>query len=411
MTAARASRRIAGLLLGLAALVALPVRGAEEDSDTLFQRALSLPKERREEARALCRKALERSPDYHDIRIQLARYHAWDGQWEDARREIQVVLTRSPKNAEARGVAIDIEVWSDHPHAALRLCDEGMIRNPKNPEWPYRKARVLRSLKDLPGAYAALRSALLLDPNHQPSRLLRDDLKELLQRSKVSLDVSYETYDQTFDPWKTVSMSLGHRFDMGTVILRGNRVNRFDTWGTQVEVDAYPHIADGTYAYLNLGHSGDSIFPHSSSGAELYHNFPRGLEASLGLRHLVFSEGVTIYTGSIGKYYGNGLYSLRLNSTPSSVGSSLSGALSARLYQEDADSYFTASIGIGVSPDQPIWSEAVLKLHSRKASLGMQKRLTRSWLASASAGWERQEYLPDLYRNHWTYSMGIERRF
>ena len=411
MTAARASRRIAGLLLGLAALVALPVRGAEEDSDTLFQRALSLPKERREEARALCRKALERSPDYHDIRIQLARYHAWDGQWEDARREIQVVLTRSPKNAEARGVAIDIEVWSDHPHAALRLCDEGMIRNPKNPEWPYRKARVLRSLKDLPGAYAALQSALLLDPNHQPSRLLRDDLKELLQRSKVSLDVSYETYDQTFDPWKTVSMSLGHRFDMGTVILRGNRVNRFDTWGTQVEVDAYPHIADGTYAYLNVGHSGDSIFPHSSSGAELYHNFPRGLEASLGLRHLVFSEGVTIYTGSIGKYYGNGLYSLRLNSTPSSVGSSLSGALSARLYQEDADSYFTASIGIGVSPDQPIWSEAVLKLHSRKASLGMQKRLTRSWLASASAGWERQEYLPDLYRIHWTYSMGIERRF
>lgn len=411
MTVDRSSRVTAGLLLGLTALVAAPVLGAEEDSDTLFQRARSLPKERRGEARALCRKALERSPDYHDIRIQLARYHAWDSQYEDARREIQVVLAKSPGNAEAREVAIDIESWSDHPHAALRLCDEGMARDPRNPLWPYRKARVLKSMKDLPGAYAALQSALLLDPNHQPSRLLRDDLKELLQRSKVSLDATYETYDKTFDPWKTVSMSLGHRFDAGSVILRANRANRFDTWGTQVEVDAYPHIAEGTYAYLNVGHSDASIFPHSSYGAELYHNFPAGIEGSLGLRHLVFSDGVTIYTGSVGKYYGNGLYSLRLNSTPSAVGSSLSGALSARLYQDDADTYLSASVGMGVSPDQPSWSTEIFHLRSRKASLGLQKRLTRTWIFSAGAGWERQEYMTGLYRTHWTYSMGFERRF
>jgi len=410
MIADRSSRRTAGLLLGLTALVAVPA-WADEDSDTLFERARSLPKERRAEARALCLKALERSPDYHDIRIQLARYYAWDSLYPDARREIQVVLAKSPKNAEAREVAIDIEVWSDHPHEALRLCDEGMARNPRNPEWPYRKARVLKSLNDPPGAYAALQSALLLDPNHQPSRLLRDDLKELLQRSKVSMDVTYETYNQSFDPWKTYSVSLGHRFDPGTVILRANRATHFDTWGNQVEVDAYPHLGDGTYAYLNLGHSSDSIFPKTSYGAELYHNFPMGIEASLGLRHLVFTDGVTIYTGSIGKYYGNGLYSLRLNSVPSNVGSSLSGALSARLYQEDADTYVTASIGMGVSPDQPIWSEEVMHLHSRKASLGFQKRLTRSWVVSGSAGWEEQEYLPSQYRIHWTYSLGVEYRF
>lgn len=407
----RPSALAAGMLLGLGALVAPPLAGAEEDSDTLFQKARALPKERREEARALCRKALGRSPEYHDIRIHLARLHAWDSQYDEARREIQIVLTRQPKNAEARAVAIDIEVWSDHPHEAIRLADQAMALDPKNPEWPYRKARALRSLKDLPGALAVVQVALSLDENHQPSRLLRDDLKELVQRSKISLDVGYETFNQTFDPWKTVSLSLGHRFDLGSVILRGNRVERFGSWGTQVELDAYPHIAEGTYAYLNVGHSEDSIFPKSSQGAELYHNFPAGIEASLGLRRLVFSSATTIYTGSIGKYYGNGLYSLRLNSTPSSVGSSLSGALSARIYQEDADSYVSLTVGMGVSPDQPAWSEEVLRLRSRKASLALQKRLSRFWIASTGAGWERQEYLPERFRIHWTFNVGLERRF
>jgi len=411
MLANRSSRLHAGILLGLVALVGAPLTAAEDDSDTLFLKARSLPKGRREEARALCRKALERSPDYQDIRIHLARLHAWDSQYDEARRELGIVLAKNPANAEAREVAVDVEVWSDHPREAIRVCDEGMVRDPRNPHWAYRKARVLKSLKDYPAAYAVTLVALQVDPEHQPSRLLRDDLKELMFRSKVSMDVTYETYNRTFDPWKTLAVSLGHRFDLGTAILRVNEANRFDTWGTQVEVDAYPHLGDGTYAYLNLGHSGSGIFPTSSYGAELYHNFPAGIEGSLGLRHLVFSDAVTIYTGSIGKYYANSLYTLRLNSTPSAVGSSLSGSLSARFYQEDADSYVTASVGMGVSPDQPAWSAEVLRLRSRKVSVGMQKRLDRAWVASAGAGWERQEYLPEQFRIHWTFSAGIERRF
>ena len=397
-------------LLGPLAGVAAPAPPGE-DSDALFLQARSLPKERREEARALCRKALERSPGYQDIRIHLARLYAWDSLYDDARREIRTVLDQSLGNAEARDVAIDIEVWSEHPHEALRVCDAGMAQDPKSPLWPYRKARVLRSLKDFPGALASVQLALQVDPDHQPSRLLRDDVNELLQRSKVSLTATYETYNHTFNPWKTTSLSLGHRFDLGSVILRGNRAERFDTWGTQFEVDAYPHISEGTYAYLNVGHSSDSLFPGSSYGAELYHNFPAAIEASLGLRRLVFSDVVTIYTGSIGRYVGNSLYSLRLYDTPSAVGSSLSGTLSARFFQEDADNYINVAVGTGVSPDQPTWSSDVLHLRSRNASLGIQERLTRSWVGSASAGWERQEYLPDQYRVHWTYSLGFEWRF
>ena len=232
------SRRTALAMLSLMAVVAAPAAAQGEDSDSLFLQARNLPKERREEARALCLKALERSPGYDDIRIHLARLYAWDSQSDDARREIRTVLAKSPQNAEAREVAIDIEVWSDHPHEALRICDEGMRLDARNPLWPYRKARVLRSLKDFPGALASVQTALRLDPDHQPSRLLRDDVKQLLQRSKVYLTTTYDTYSQTFSPWKTVSLGAGHRFDLGSVLLQVNRADLFDTWGTQVQLDA-----------------------------------------------------------------------------------------------------------------------------------------------------------------------------
>ncbi len=392
-------------------VVVAPAATQAEDSDTLFEKARSLPKERREEARALCRKALERSPNYEDIRIHLARLYAWDGQYEDARREIRIVLARSPRNADAREAAIDIEVWSDHPHEGLRLCDEGMGLSPREPLWPYRKAKILKSLKDIPGALTAVQLALHADPNHQPSRLLRDDLKELLQRSKVYLTTTYDTYSETFNPWKTVNLGVGHRFDAGLVLLQVNRADLFNTWGTQVQVDAYPHLGDGTYAYLSAAHSSDSIFPNSSFAADLYHNFPAAIEASLGIRRLVFSDAVTIYTGSIGRYVGNSLYTIRFYDTPSAVGTSLSGTLSARFFQEDADNYINIAVGTGMSPDRSAWTAEVLRLRSRNASLGLQERLARSWYGTASVLWERQEFLPDQYRIHWSFSAGLEWRF
>jgi YaiO family outer membrane protein len=410
MTLDLLSRRMALALLGSLALVA-PAAAQAEDPDALFEKARSLPKERREEARALCRRALERSPEYTDIRIYLARLHAWDAQYDDARREIRAVLAANPKDAEAREVAIDVEVWSDHPHEALRLCDAAMGLDPRDPLWPYRKARVLRSLKDIPGALASAQVALQLDPNHQPSRLLRDDLKELLQRSKVYLTATYDTYSETFTPWKTVNLGVGHRFDAGLVLLQVNRADLFNTWGTQVEVDAYPHIAEGTYAYLSAAHSSDSIFPNSSFAADLYHNFPAAIEASLGVRRLVFAEAVTVYTGSIGRYVGNSLYTIRLYDTPSALGASLSGTLSARFFQEDADNYINVAVGTGMSPDQQAWTAEILRLHSRNVSIGLQERLARSWYGTASALWEHQEFLPDQYRIHWSFSAGLEWRF
>lgn len=403
----RASR----CLLPLLALVAT-VPLAATDPDLLFAQARALPKERRAEARELCRQALRDHPDYDDVRIHLARLHAWDDQYDEARRELAYVLERRPGNLEAREVAIDVETWADRPHEALRLADAGLALDPRNAQLHYRRARILKGLGDLPRAYESVQAALIQEPGHAKARLLRDDLKELLQRSSVTVGAAVDSFDHTFSDWQTGSVALWHRFQAGSVIARVNRAHRFDSWGTQVEVDAYPKLFEGTYAYLNAGRSDDPMFPSFSAGGELYHNFRGGIEASLGFRHLDFHGSVVnLQTGSAGVYLGNSLVTLRLNRTPSAVGSSLSGSLSERYYLEDADTYLSLSVGTGYSPNQAAWSDQVVRLRSRSASVGGQKRLGRSWVVAAGAGWERQEVRPSEFLVHWTGKLSVERRF
>ena len=397
-----------------ALLAAAPVQAPPTETvDEMLARAQRLSREkRREEAREVCRQALLRSPGYHDIRILRARLFTWDGRYDEGRAELRTVLAQAPDHLDARKALIDLEAWSDHPRAALAACDEGLALRPQEPILHYRRGRILKSLNDLPGALEAAKRALALDPNLHAARQLRDDLVELNQRSKAGLAYAYDHFDRTFDPWRTASLTLSHRFDAGTVIGRFNHATRFGTSGDQVEVDAYPRIVEGTYAYLNVGHSDDSIFPKLRWGAELYHNFPRGLEGSLGLRHLQFNAStVDIYTGSLGKYWGDWLFTFRANVTPSSLGASKSGSLSVRRYFGDPDAYLAFSVGTGVSPDQSNPDAAILDLKSKKASLGGQALLARRFILSAGVAWERQELLSGEARTQLTLSAGIDCKF
>src|SRR5690606_18462539 len=105
---------------------------------------------------------------------------------------------------------------------------------------------------------------------------------------------------------------------------------RFGSTGSQLEVDMYPTISQGFYAYLNFGVSNSYLYPEIRYGAELYKSLPKGFEASLGFRSLKYSETTNIYTGSIGWYTGNSYFSFRPYVTPGEPKASMSGTLTYR---------------------------------------------------------------------------------
>lgn len=402
------------LLLASGASPLLPApQPGQESVDSIYSRARKLASEgKRGEAREACLAALQRSPDYHDIRILLGRLYTWDGRYEEGRAAFHYVLQRQPDYLDAREALIDLEFWSDHPQAALQACDEGLALRPWSDVLLYRKARIQKSMGNLQGALASAQLALAANPGNAPVRRLLDDLAELNQRSKLSLNYTYDHFDRTFDPWRTWSFSATHRFAPGSVIARINRANRFGETGHQFELDAYPRLMDGTYFYLNAGYSGSTIFPRTRSGAEIYHNFSKGIEASLGFRHLQFpGSGVTIYTGSLGKYWGNYLFTFRANTTPSSVGASKSGSLSVRRYFSDADSYLTIIAGSGVSPDQPNANLEILNLRSRSIGISGQGLIDRRIILLGGLTYERQDLPYNTQRNQLTASAGLEFKF
>lgn len=401
------------LALPLAGVPVARARQPQETVDETYARARKLASAgQREAARQACLEALRRSPDYHDIRILLGRLDTWDHRYDEGRAAFRYVLERRPDYLDAREALMDLETWSDHPREALRVCEAGLALAPGSSDLLVRKARLLKATGDLPGALAAAQRAVAADPGNAAARALLQDLGELTQRDKLSLSYTYDHFDRTFDPWRTVTVAFTHRLDLGPVIARLNHANRFGETGDQVELDAYPHLAEGTYAYLNAGYSGDSIFPRTRSGAELYHNFPRGIEASLGLRHLQFpGSGLTIYTGSLGKYWGNYLFTLRLNTTPGSAGSSKSGSLAIRRYFAEAEDYLTFTAGTGVAPDQPNANLEILNLHSRSLGLSGQTRAGRRILLLGSLATERQELPDGSGRTQATASAGLEWKF
>lgn len=82
-------------------------------SSEMFQFARKLALDgKRDEARAACKEILMEQPDYYDARILIGRSFAWDGNFEEARKELQLVLDQDFDNKDAILAMIDVEHWA-----------------------------------------------------------------------------------------------------------------------------------------------------------------------------------------------------------------------------------------------------------------------------------------------------------
>lgn len=415
MRASWSVKKINACVLGLIVtqLATVAVWGQEStDPDELFRQARELGfSGHRQEARELCNRILEGSPDYHDVRVFLARVFAWDGDYEAARLEIGKVLAVRPDYLDARRAAIDVERWSDNPEAALSLVNEGLELYADNEDLLYRKARVLWVLDDVDGARDVLRELLAINPANSEARALQSRLYLLAIHNEVS--VTYEHTDfNDFDPWRQVSLQFSHGFGFGSVLWRANNARRFSRRAWQYEIDMYPRLGGGVYLYVNYGYSGASFFPEHRGGLEVFASLPKSFEMSAGFRYLEFSSSdVTIYTASVGKYHGNYWLSLRTYVTPGDDETSASGSWTVRRYFADADNYVSFRVGGGSSPEEVRNVTDLQRLDSYSAAVSWQKALSTTLHIGLSLSHSREDLPRNRKRRQTSLSIGLKRRF
>ena len=249
----------------------------------------------------------------------------------------------------------------------------------------------------------------IVDTKTVDNDLILNQATKLL-KNKIILDYEKDTFNDSTDPWTLYSLSLNHHFSWGSLITRGNFNHRFNTYGRQIEVDAYPHLRDGTYMYLNYGHSDSTIFPKNRFGAEVYQNVGGGYELSLGIRKLWFGDDeINIYTGTIAKYLGNYYFFFHPYYTPSNVGASKSGTFGLRRYLDD-EQYVAMAFGSGLSISQNSNLE-VIKLDSKKASLDAYLKAPHDVFIHPAFSYAYEEVREDVFRKKIGLDLAVEIRF
>ena len=400
----------------------LKVQAQEEEltSDELFQkaRATAFEEDNYPKAIELTKRALERSPDYADVRIFLGRLYTWSDSTAMARVEFEKVLQANPGHEDASLAYGNLEYWNDNSEKALEIVNTGLQSHPASEDLLLLKSRLLKDLKEYAQASTTINQLLKINPKLTEARSLGESIRNVSSKNELGLDYEYVYFDQRFDdPWHLVSVDYARNTKLGSIIGRVNYANRFNSNGTQVVIDAYPSISDTFYAYVSGGiASSGSIFPEYRVGASLYANLPAAFEGEAGFRMLSFDEQTWIYTASIGKYISNFWLNARTYLTPDNENVSQSYALTARYYIAGADDFLSLSVGTGISPDDD--TNNVLynsgdnyKLKSNNISLGYRFSVKSTNVFFINAGLEDQEYARDTRGNQFSVNVGYFKKF
>jgi len=384
----------------------------EPTSDDLFIQARTAAFDEKDysKARALCKEALSKSPNYTDIEIFLGRLYTWDQLRDSARIVLTNALEKNPESLDAHKALIDLEYWSGDSPKALAYANSALILNPVSEEILLKKTKILVDLKNYEEAYRTIDTLLHVNRSNTEAFVYAERIKDLTRINTIGTSYDYDHFSKVFDPWHAVALSYSRKTAIGSVIGRINYANRFLTNGMQFEMDAYPRFMDGFYSYVNFGYSNASIFPKFRFGLSLYYSLPMSFEIDAGIRYLKFSTSTNIYTFALGKYYSAYWFSFRTFIIPSGNSASYSYSLITRYYLSDADNYLALSLGTGISPDERSLNNPNL-LISKKIGADYNFRISKRQTVSLTTGYIYEEYFADSFRNKVSFGVGTQFSF
>ena len=323
--------------------------------DTAFKVARDLAfSGKRKQAQDSLKLILTKYPNYLDIRAFLASTYSWDGKYDLARKEFEYVIEKD-QNRKTDWIAyIKNEQYAEKYYQALQLSEKALKMFPNDPDLLLLKARSQFNRGNREEAFKTVDKAVILHPENEALVNYKKSLTNDVRFNTVGINFAVDYYDIDKNNGRAnmyySALSYARQTKFGSITARLNYSNRFETDNYQFELDLYPRIANGLYAYVSGGWSNSPLNPTERYGFELFKSLPYSLEISGGFRWLKFSSETTIWTGSLGWYTGNSYLALRSYVTPGDPGASKSGRFIYRKYRSDADNYWTFEVGFGASP-------------------------------------------------------------
>jgi YaiO family outer membrane protein len=295
-------------------------------------------------AAADARKLVNAYPSYGDARILLGRILAWQKDYDQAAAVIDTLLQTEPQNEDALAARRDITLWS----------------------------------KENTPIATDIRAGYYFDYFNEP----------------------YSRF------WQVYKAGAGHRFSWGPAAATVN-IGTLDAGGilpqtateVQFEAEAYPHLGDKNYAFLNYAYSPGKYFPTHRAAVELWQILPAGWAVSGGLNYYHFNRDIFIGLVSVEKYIHKYWLSGKLFVYFKDNGPTTSFYLNIRRYFNDI-AYLQLTLGTGTAPDEPFDIQLnIMRLSANSVRLTYYGRLAKRLFIRVGAGYSREEYEESVWRD------------
>lgn len=336
---------------------------------------------RRDEAVTLLRGHLEVTPTDVDARLLLGIVLSWEGEYDEARDALRAVLSAAPAYADAIAALYNVELWSGHPRDAKAAADMGLRFTPNDNRF-----------------LLARRSAV--------------DAIDRLRRWEATGGYGYDWFSDGATPWRESYASLKYATPVGSLILRGARAERFSLSDNQFEVEMYPRIRSGTYAYVAYASAPHAqLYPKYRYAADVYQSLGAGFEGSVGFRRLGFAAVTDLYVATLNKYVGSWLLTGRMYYVPNRTGNSSKSFHGSfrRYFGADGTSYLGARYSRGFAREEILSINDFEVLNSDTVAAELQSNLGNRWRASLSASSSRQDRVgrTDLRQHSVSAALGL----
>ncbi|MCF7807451.1 MAG: YaiO family outer membrane beta-barrel protein [Candidatus Marinimicrobia bacterium] len=399
---------------------------SEQNPDLLYKwaRDAALTSKNYALAIKIAKQGLVIAPDYVDIRLLLGRLYAWNGQYDSARVELEQVVAANPAYVDARNALVDALMWNKNYEPARGILEAGLEMDPGQVDFRYKLAICTLELGDKKTARELLEALLKDHPDHEQAAAVLGGLEPEPRKRKISvlytLNRLADTQTQwqmlvgetSLDPWQLLSVELEQKFEFGPVIARFNVADRYGRSGQQLEIESYPLICEGTYAYVALGYSWTELFPKFRTGAEIFQALPQAMEMSIGYRSLHFADqDLMVLAGSFSKYHGNYWMSARTFLTPDEGALSRALNLQVRRYLKGADTFVELSVGQGETPGVGIGEDEINYLGARHLGVMCQWKLDDSQLIKGIITLSNVEIRESAYRGDTGFGFAYSRLF
>jgi len=364
---------------------------------------------------------------------------SWRGNYDLARTTFNEILSKTKNNKVVWISAVKNELYAKNYNTALGLANKALIHFNNDIELMRLQSIATDGVNNIAynedGWFNVDSSVNTKLANKENSISKTEDTNnpnndELVHKTPVteeklkntvSVNSSVTFYDKRFDPITTSSISYNRQTPYGVIIPRINNSNRVGKNGIQLDLDLYPKIAKGVYAYVNYGYSESELYPNHKVGGDVYYNHKSGVELSAGGRFINFAtKDVKSITNSLGYYTGNYYFSLRSYITPESNNlTNISGNLLIRKYLKNAENYMGLNVGFGFSPElrqftsgDQLLAETLLYIESQRLSFEYQftsKNNLSAYRTNVGVLRQEQSFDPETY--FYSISAGLTYEF